>query len=74
MFNLLPSGALEGELEGCWSDFRGDCLLGPCWGGLKTIFLLEPAFFNGRSGDIFLVVVGCAEGIGAVSKDAMGSW
>jgi len=74
MLSFVPNGALEGELE-CCADFRGDCLLGPFCGGLKTMFLLEAAFLMGRSGEIFLVVfVGCADGIGAWSKDAMGSW
>jgi hypothetical protein len=40
-------------------------LLAPACGGLKTIFLLEAAFFIGRSGDDFFVLEFCADGIGA---------
>jgi hypothetical protein len=38
ILSLLEKGALEGELEFCDADFRGDFLLGPCFGGLNTIF------------------------------------
>jgi hypothetical protein len=53
MFNLLPKGALDGELDDCCADFDGERLLGFGWGGFSTIFLLEAAFLIGRSGDSF---------------------
>jgi hypothetical protein len=65
MFSFVPNGALDGELEDCCDDFDGDRLLAPACGGLKTIFLLEAAFFIGRSGDDFFVLKFCADGIGA---------
>jgi hypothetical protein len=74
ILSLLLNGALEGELELCCADFKGDCLLTPAWGGFKTIFLLDAAFFIGRSGDFSVLEVLCAEGIGAWSKEVIGSW
>lgn len=65
IFSLPLNGALNGELDDCWADFRGDCLLVPACGGLKTIFFLDAAFFIGRSGDDFLRFEFCADGIGA---------
>ena len=65
MFNLLLRGALEGELEFCCGALNGDCLTPPFWGGLKTIFLLDAAFFRGRRGDDFLGFAGRTDGIGA---------
>jgi hypothetical protein len=53
IFSLLLKGALDGELDDCCADFNGDGLLGPGWGGFRTIFLLEAAFLIGRSGDSF---------------------
>lgn len=71
--SFVPKGALNGELDVWWADFRGDCLLGPALGGLKMIFFLEAAFFNGRRGDNFFGFGFCADGIGARSKDVSGS-
>jgi hypothetical protein len=65
ILSLVLNGALDGELEDCCDDFDGDCLLVPACGGLKTIFLLDAAFFIGRSGDDFLGFEFCADGIGA---------
>jgi hypothetical protein len=75
MFNLLLNGALDGELELCCAALSGDCLTPPFCGGLKTIFLLDAAFFIGRSGDDFLGFEGfCTDGIGAWPEDVTGSW
>ncbi len=68
ILSLLLKGARDGELELC---FKGDCLLGPDCGGLKTIFLLEAAFLIGRNGD-FLVEI--CDDIGARSIEVTGSW
>jgi len=38
------------------------------------MFFLEAAFFIGRSGDGFFVFEICSKGIGARSKDEVGSW
>lgn len=51
MFSLLLMDALEGELDDCWVDLRGDFLLLPILGGLNTIFRLLEAFLIGRRGD-----------------------
>jgi hypothetical protein len=61
ILSLVLKGGRGGELD----DFDGDCLLAPACGGLKTIFLLDAAFFIGRSGDDFLGFEFCADGIGA---------
>jgi hypothetical protein len=64
-FNLLPKGALDGELEFCCRPLEGDCLLGPWCGGLSMIFL-PCAFFIGRNGENFLELEAFFdEGIGA---------
>ncbi len=65
ILSLVVKGARRGELDDCCDDFDGDCLLGPAWGGLKMIFLLDAAFLIGRSGDDFLVFEFCADGMGA---------
>jgi hypothetical protein len=65
IFSLVLNGALDGELDDCCDDFDGDCLVAPAFGGLKTMFLLDAAFFIGRSGDDFLGCELCADGIGA---------
>ena len=53
-FSLLLKGALDGELDVCVADFKGDCLLSPARGGSNTIFLLDAAFLIGRRGEDLL--------------------